>query len=84
MVALLELVLGIAVGFVLFPTVIYFVRELYLKSKNKRKFPKVTGGAVLVTGSNSGIGAMMVAQLVEKNFHVFAGVRSAAKGKKVE
>ena len=84
MVSYLELVLGIAVGFVLFPTVIYFVRELVLKSKNKRKFPKVMGGAVLVTGSNSGIGAMMVAQLVEKNFHVFAGVRSAAKGKKVE
>jgi NAD(P)-dependent dehydrogenase (short-subunit alcohol dehydrogenase family) len=79
-----SLLLGVAVGFVLFPTLIYFVRELYLKSKDKRKFPKVNGGAVLVTGANSGIGAMAVAELVKKNFHVFAGVRSSAKGKSVE
>jgi NAD(P)-dependent dehydrogenase (short-subunit alcohol dehydrogenase family) len=80
-----SIILGITIGFILFPTVIYFVRELYLKSKNKRKFAgPVKAGAVLVTGSNSGIGEMMVAELVKNNFHVFAGVRSAKKGKGVE
>ncbi len=42
------------------------------------------GRAVLVTGSSSGIGAAVAAELDRRGFRVFAGVRSSEDGKRLQ